>query len=437
MNAINRQKFLAELAKLLTFMYEEDRQFALSMYERMFDIAGDDEQWLVQNLMSPTRQAVVIARAYNAKERKLSVASQYKDEDDYEDEEGTPSFVLAINKIFDDLFPEETEVNAPVEDQVSFFELGAIEEPEAVKKPKVPKAAVLLDNTQEFELDLDKLMSAEEQPGEETSSEDITPKAEPESEPAPELPTEEATQLEAESVTPVAEPEPMEMPEAEPVVESDEVQAAEDAELPVVEPEDPAKAAETETPVEPELPDIKPLVEEAEPVKDMFSFLPEEDIARPGPRKSIVFDDGEDGTEESGPVIPIPEPEKKSKGKKWRTESETGECVISTPLLVLFLIVAIPVTLALILLLAVPTAASLAAAVGLCALGAVLVASAFSGFAVLADILLLLGASIVVLALGLLLLWVAIWLIGSIMGGLVNSVRQLAKKWCSKEVPAE
>ena len=72
-------------------MYEEDRLYAMEMYERMFDIAEDDEQGLIQHLMSPTRQAVVIARAYNAKERKLSVESQSKD-DDYLEEDGTPPY---------------------------------------------------------------------------------------------------------------------------------------------------------------------------------------------------------------------------------------------------------------------------------------------------------------------------------------------------------
>ena len=132
MNAINRQKFLAELAKLLTFMYEEDRRYALDMYERMFDIAEGSEQWLIQNLMSPTRQAVIIARSYNAKERKLSVSAEWK-EDEEEDLSGeTPPFVLAINKIFDDLFPdneESEETEEPDADQVSFFgEKGAASE---------------------------------------------------------------------------------------------------------------------------------------------------------------------------------------------------------------------------------------------------------------------------------------------------------------------
>ena len=39
---MNEQKFLTELSKLLTFMYEEDRQVALSMYEQMFSFADDE-----------------------------------------------------------------------------------------------------------------------------------------------------------------------------------------------------------------------------------------------------------------------------------------------------------------------------------------------------------------------------------------------------------
>ena len=61
MTTINKQKFLAELGKLLTFMYEEDRQTALAMYVKMFEDA-EDERALLQALISPTRQAVIVAR---------------------------------------------------------------------------------------------------------------------------------------------------------------------------------------------------------------------------------------------------------------------------------------------------------------------------------------------------------------------------------------
>ncbi|MBQ1403350.1 MAG: hypothetical protein IIY90_08595, partial [Oscillospiraceae bacterium] len=100
MITINKRKFLTELGKLLTFMFEEDRQRALSVYESMFDETEDDTA-LMQFLGSPTKQAVTVARAYNAKERRLAVTSQAGEgnEDVVNDEE--PGFVIAINRIRD------------------------------------------------------------------------------------------------------------------------------------------------------------------------------------------------------------------------------------------------------------------------------------------------------------------------------------------------
>ena len=66
MNEINKKQFLAELGRLLTFMSEEDRKTALGIYGEMFDDAPD-EQALTGFLISPTRQAVYMARAYNKK----------------------------------------------------------------------------------------------------------------------------------------------------------------------------------------------------------------------------------------------------------------------------------------------------------------------------------------------------------------------------------
>ena len=195
-NAINRQKFLAELAKLLTFMYEEDRRYALDMYERMFDIAEGNEQWLIQNLMSPTRQAVIIARSYDAKERKLSVSAEWKEEGEADQSGETPPFVLAINKIFDDLFPDDEESEEAEEsdtDQVSFFEQNETDQKET-KKHRMPKAAVLLNKTQEFEsvtaetvegLDLESILKEEGQEDFWTGQTDTDTDPDVESEPDP------------------------------------------------------------------------------------------------------------------------------------------------------------------------------------------------------------------------------------------------------------
>ena len=49
-------------------MYEEDRIRVLELYNDIFDETGN-ETAVLQLLVSPTRQAVNLARAYDAKER--------------------------------------------------------------------------------------------------------------------------------------------------------------------------------------------------------------------------------------------------------------------------------------------------------------------------------------------------------------------------------
>ena len=140
---INKQKFLAELGKLLTFMYDEDRQDALGMYARMFD-AAPDEQALIQFLVSPTRQAVVIARAYNARERKLQVNTTARD-GRYDEEEGTPDYVRAISALEDEALSRKIIMPEVPEDQFTLFadgihpvELGADEEDGTADEAPVP-----------------------------------------------------------------------------------------------------------------------------------------------------------------------------------------------------------------------------------------------------------------------------------------------------------
>ena len=95
---INKQRFLKELGGLLTFMSEDDRQEALMLYEKMFDDA-EDEQALIQSLISPTRQAVIIARAYDSSLRRRSVSAKA------EDPENTPEFIMAILRVYDECVP--------------------------------------------------------------------------------------------------------------------------------------------------------------------------------------------------------------------------------------------------------------------------------------------------------------------------------------------
>lgn len=414
---ITRQQFMTELSKLLTFMYDEDRQRALKMYERMFDIAEDD-QGLIQHLMSPTRQAVVIARAYDAKERKLSVSAQKKG-DGAEDGDDIPPFVLAINRIFDELFPEEDPEQGQAEDQVSFFDLGVDPGKPEVKKPVVPKAEVLLSDTQNFQIILPS-DRPEEGEAQSPETEDENPAERGEEETGGETPNALSAEERAEAAADWAgrpsgpdrkvpilsftfdEEEP-----EQPAADSEEAGQTADA---LEETAEPAEAAEESAPAQDEAPEE----EKKDLVQTVQELFPEE-------KTETVAGQTEEPAEES---------------PRKRRRTVPMERVTDVPRLILFVIAAIPVTLLLLALLLIPTLLSLSVAIGMIALGVTLILAAFSGFAVLADVLMLFGASLIALALGLVFLWITIWLIGGVMVSLVRSVIELGRKWCSKEVPA-
>ena len=414
---ITRQQFMTELSKLLTFMYDEDRQRALKMYERMFDIAEDD-QGLIQHLMSPTRQAVVIARAYDAKERKLSVSAQKKG-DGAEDGDDIPPFVLAINRIFDELFPEEDPEQGQAEDQVSFFDLGVDPGKPEVKKPVVPKAEVLLSDTQNFQIILPS-DRPEEGEAQSPETEDENPAERGEEETGGETPNALSAEERAEAAAdwagrpsgpdrkvPILSFTFDEEEQEEPAADSEEAGQTADASEETAEP---AEAAEESAPAQDEAPEE----EKKDLVQTVQELFPEE-------KTETVARQTEEPAEES---------------PRKRRRTVPMERVTDVPRLILFVIAAIPVTLLLLALLLIPTLLSLGVAIGMIALGVTLILAAFSGFAVLADVLMLFGASLIALALGLVFLWIAIWLIGGVMVSLVRSVIELGRKWCSKEVPA-
>ena len=473
-NAINRQKFLAELAKLLTFMYEEDRRYALEMYERMFDIAEGNEQWLLQNLMSPTRQAVIIARSYDAKERKLSVEAEWRENEEEDPGSETPPFVLAINKIFDDLFPDEEELEEAVDTLDASFDpdTAGREEP---KRPKMPKAAILLGRTQEFESVTDSVIegmdlidSTEEADREEEwTDRTVLEVDESEREPDPRVQivdrtafyefTEEETAPEPEETSDEAAPGSEKAMPAETEDAEQESEAKAEPETDVE-----TQQAETETPeggeqlkkrrsIE-ELLGLRkdkkrsenPEQSEAEPVKAAEVGAEEAEPVQAEPAKKAEASEPVSASVETAetpePPLVLPEDEpvirKPESGKKEEEEAIPVRRVSNVPAMILFFIVAIPSVPVMLALLALITALFVSLSFGMIALGSILVISAFSGFAVLADILLLLGAAIIALALGLLFLWLAIWLVAGGMAGLIRSVRELYREWCFKEVPA-
>lgn len=373
---INKQKFLAELGKLLTFMYDEDRQTALAMYGRMFDNARD-EQALIQFLISPTRQAVVIARAYNARERKLQVSTQAKDPL-YDEQEGTPDFVHAIEALEDEAISRKLIVPEVPEDQFSLFADGVHPQEEEEPVPVTPAPA--------------KAAEAEE----DAPAEDIAPEAaQPEEsaeDAAPDVPAAE-DEADAEAGAAAADEDDGDEVDAflsDFSIDGDELDGQDEA----------PQAKAVPVPVEAEDPDELP---------------------------DFTFD---------APPRPQAAPRRDGQVKRNAPPAvELTERRANVPLLILYIIIAVPLTALGVLILLLPTLLFLALAGGAIVVGCLALTSAFGAFSIFADVMVVLGCALVVLALGLLFLWMFVWLIGGAIAGLINGVIKLAGKWCYKEVP--
>lgn len=347
-------------------MYEEDRQTALAMYNQLFDEV-DDEQGLLQLLVSPTRQAVVIARSYNAKERKLQVHAQSREESDTASDGAAPEFMGVIESIREEALSRQ----APKTAEVSADQFSMFEDDFFAPTPETPAAPA---------------------------------------EAEPEAPAEEAAapvaEAEAEAPAETAEPatdEPVDEVDAfiaDFSIPADQQEFAPDAgeQTAPAEPAEPAQPEESEAPAESDEGDSAPIVIEEENVGEYDDEYDDE-----------YYDD-----EEYEPV------------RKPRVF-----------LLILYILLAVPVGLLGILLLIVPTLLFLVLA-GLIITGGVMaVTSAFgSGIAVFADIMVIIGMAFILLALGLLALWIAVWLVGGVMVGLVRGLIHLGGKWCYKEVEA-
>ncbi len=415
---------MAELGKLLTFMYEEDRRIALELYEAMFD-AAEDEQTLLNRLSSPTKQAVIVARAYDARERKLSVLSSTKDEEGYEETDEIPPFVIAINRVSSEALETKKRAKEPAKRQTSRFDedhAGVLEPDDAVIYS--PRAARKLSDTQEFVISLDE---GDEQPQEQADESGIVSSADEE-------PAFEARNIVEQNGASGAEPaetlrnvpsdteeleagEP-ETSDADGITEEAEQETAGESSLTRQE-EELAKGDRAENPPneESDQPE-EPAAETEEPAASQT------DIVRGASIEDML------GIQEENQKAELrEEPEKKPD-----VPHVPGKMVWNVPLLILFLIIGVPVTLALCCVILGLAAACLGLAGGLIALGGALIVAAFSGFAVLADILLLLGAAIVALALGLLAFWLVFWLLGVLIG-LIRKICELAGVWCKKEVP--
>ena len=355
---INKQRFLAELAKLLTFMYEEDRQHALAAYSEMFE-AAEDEQALLQALVSPLRQAVEVARAYNAGKPALTESTKKKS-DAEEEENSRFAYLDTIYRIRAEALSGQPEkIAEPVdEDQFSLFDESASNSEREAQAPS-PAAAAAIENA------------------------------------VAETPT---ADWEIEPVEAAAEDERAESAEETPLAVQPEADRAEDAvvkETAAVEQadsEEPAKADEGEAPNEKSTETLAAVAEE-------ISVASEQMPAR------------------------IPVLKNVRKPRVWA--------------MILYPLLAIPLTLIGIVLLLVPALACLAVAIGCGTLAILTIVAALGSFPKLANLLVALGAALILLAFALLMLMLFIWLLGGAIGGLIHGVIALGGKCCYKEVSVE
>ena len=407
-------------------MYEEDRQTALAMYNRMFDEA-EDEQALIQYLVSPTRQAVVLARAYNAKERKLQVHSQSRDEYEQVSDE-IPDFVLAINKLQEEASALKITTSQVSEDQISLFDDGVAAAAEETEPAPMPASAPAVQeytapDADEEETETPAPAAAEEvlaqegpapvtakEPAEETEQDEMNSSV-----------TQLADAVDAfladftisndeliQKAKPAAEEEPTEA--GKPGAEMTQVIYKEKTEESVFEmPTDSDAGSAFELPTETDL--LGPAHKETEPFKN--------ETAKPAKAKE-----------------PMEIAETAAQTEEAAESAETVRKPI-VPLLILYIIIAIPLGLIGILLLLLLALMSLSLAITVGFFGIYGFAATFTGFAVLADILVVAGGSLILLALALLFLWLFVWFIGGGIVGLIRGLCALGGSWCYKEVAVQ
>lgn len=347
MTVIDRQKYVAELGKLLSGMAPQDREAVLRGVNARFDEEGDDAA-VIASLGSPTFAAVSVLRGYTPPEEGASDSVPMPE----------PRRARPEPK------PVEPE---PIEP-----------EPE---EPEAPKEA------------------------------------------GPEEP--EAESAEADEPSPV-----------EPVPEAESTEPAE----PAPEPEAPPAEPETEPEPEPEQPEIPAEPAEPETAEEPAEAEAPEDDVGPAEEPEEPDEPEESGTEAEGPGEPAgtgeaEEPEEAEENPDlppfWGGPPELPKPPkAKVGLLILYVILGVAVGLPLTVLFACVALGIFGCGGALIAAAALLVSFCFLGMGVVADILLLAGAALVLAALGLLLLFFAVWFFIRCVVGFVNLILRKGREWC-------
>ncbi len=393
---------MSELSKLLTFMFKEDRSEIIQQYNEMLDNA-EDEQAMLESFGSPTRLAVAISRSYQRDERKLSVHADSKD--------GESSEAVKVKPVIP---TQGKKSSAPI------------------VKPVEPDPDAYIDIIEEIRREKAAEEGTEYTPiffKEEPEPEVIEPVEETPVEEAPETeaPAEEAAEETAEAVDEVSEAP------AEEAGTADEEKA------------DEAQAAQTEAKAEDEAADAG-TAEVTEAEAEDAPQAQEADEAKPEAEEAKA-DEGE--AEAEAPAEAKAEEEAREETAEPVDETahvlatvfnekpeEKPEKVKKTNVfaLILYIIVSVPVGLVLLLVMLGLELCVLGCGLLGLRVGFGLLSFTFSGMSVFADVLLCFGVNIAVLALGVFVTWLAVWLIIVSVPGLIRGIKNLGKKLCVKEV---
>ena len=384
---MNRQRYMAELSKLLTFMFKEDKEDILAHYNKMLDEA-EDEQALLESFGSPTRLAVTISHSYKRAERKLAVEADSKADKPDEGETSVEPEHIFVKPVKKETAAEKT----PAAPAPGLSYADIIEE---IRREKAEEEGV--EYTPMFFNEPEK--APEELEAEEKTEEAGKVPEEPEAEEA------EETDIEVEIVeTPAEESEPEETePEEEaPEADGEAEEAAEDE----------AEETTEEKTEEPE-------AEEPQDAEDTVKTEDTEDAEESESAQEraeldavTVFDQLD----------------------KMQPPVETVQYKTNVGLLILYLIFAIPIGLALFFAAVIVALSLLAAGAVLIGLGIKTVGFAFSTFAIFADSILCAGAALVALAVALMLIWLAILILFRGLGGLIAGIKALGVRICVREV---
>lgn len=376
MTCINKQRFLTELSKFLTFLSDSEREQVLQKFGEIFDAAPSEDE-LLAALVSPLKVTVELSRAYGkggiqqALERAVEMSGV--------DLSAAPVPEPVIESVPEgENSPEETQPTPAENSEAASEPASDAQAPLSADQAEQPGAAA---------------------PSQSAFDESVFP---------PEAPSAETASKEDDiydSIGSAVEAAFESGPSAEP---------AESAKAPAsmpagAESNSANQAAGSSAPA-------------AKAPSDNFISVPVQGITA-----ADADDTGSEDFQDTEPEEYFDKPEP-AKPEKSRPRGK-----LRPLMLVLFLIIFVPLGLAGIAVLLAVTAVILAAAVSAGGSGVFAVSLAFSGMALFSDIIMTIGMALVCFAFALVLLWGAVWFAIWSVGGLVRGIVRLGGKWCYKE----